>query len=126
MKIEFLPDGSEHCPLIRLYDFHAEEIRKLCAACRDLAEGRIMSFALHEQPWVEVIGDCRFVWRANYKNIGVTLPQDGRDFALLYSDDAWREVNDKLLRFTGAGTGGFNWLTNEGDVEVLISHCGGW
>jgi hypothetical protein len=127
MKIEFLPDGAEACPLIRLYDFRPAEVRTLCEVCIDLAEGCRSDFALHDQLWVESIGACRFFWCANDKNFGVKLPRDGKEFVLLLSGEAWREVEGKLQSFAGDWTfGGFNWLTNEGDVEVLISHSGGW
>ena len=44
---------------------------------------------------------------------------------LAFSDEAWREVEEKLLPFSH-GSAGFNWLTNEGDVNVLISPDGQW
>jgi hypothetical protein len=126
MKIEFLADGSEDCPLIRMYEYRVGEIEKLRQACRDLADGRITEFVLHDQPWVEPIGGCRFVWRASKKNIGVKLPTPGTEFVLQYADEAWREVEGKLEPFAADDCRGFNWLGWQGDVDVLISHNGQW
>lgn len=126
MKIEFLADGAADCPLIRMYDYRTDEIKMLCQVCRDLAEGRTREFALHDQPWVEPLAGCRFSWRANEKNVGVKRPSHGSEFVLLYNDEAWREVEAKLQEFTGEYSGGYNWLTHQGDVNVLISRDGGW
>src|SRR5262249_43350285 len=126
MIIDYLPSGTSACPLIRLYSYRPGEVNLLRAVCDDLAEGRKSQFALHEQPWVYAIDRCRFIWRANPKDIGVRTPKAGEPFVLDYSDEAWREVADKLLPFA-ENSGGFNWLTNdEGDVGVLISLDGTW
>jgi len=57
---------------------------------------------------------------------GVVLPALGSPFVLEFSDEAWREVEDKLLPFAEDSGGDFTWLTNEGDVNVLISESGQW
>ncbi len=102
MKIEFLADGAEDCPLIRLFEFEpVVEVTYLIEACRDLASGRISEFALFEQPWVETIADSRFVWRYHEKNIGVLMPNEGEEFVLLFNAEAWREVEEKLHEFQG-------------------------
>lgn len=122
MRIEFLADGSDMCPLIRLYDWWPEERDALHRAALDLADGHITEFALHEQPWAKPIDGCRFFWRIDRKNIGVRLPEEGREFVLRYGEEAWREVADKIAALGG----GFNWLTMEGEVEVLLSWDGHW
>lgn len=54
------------------------------------------------------------------------LPDRGSPFVLEFSDEAWREMEDKLLPFAENSGGDFAWLTNEGDVNVLISESGQW
>jgi hypothetical protein len=54
------------------------------------------------------------------------LPSSGAPFVLEFSDEGWREIEDKLLPFLWTSQNRFNWLTNEGDVEVLFSHSGTW
>ena len=40
--------------------------------------------------------------------------------------EAWREVEGKLSHFVEPRPSTFNWLTMEGDIEVLISMDGKW
>lgn len=125
MKIEFLPEGSPDCPLIRIFQFQREEVEALRAACRELAEGKRTEFILHEQPWIDAVGECAFIWKAGTKDMGVRLPPPGDPFVLIFSDEGWREVEDKLLPFADSSPE-FNWLTDGGEVEVLISNDGSW
>jgi hypothetical protein len=125
MKVEFLEEGSPDCPLLRLFDYRTDEVKRLCEVCDQLAEGKRVEFVLHDQPWVEAIRGCRFLWRISKKDVGVRLPAPGEPFVLEFSDEVWREVQDKLRPFAD-GSGGFQWLTNEGDVNVLISFSGLW
>jgi hypothetical protein len=125
MKIEFLAEGADACPLIRLFDFQTSEVKDLRTACRQLASGRIAEFALHEQPWIESVEGCRLLWRAGPKDKGIALPQAGSVFVLEYSSEGWRDVSGLLRPFLG-DIDGFNWLTDRGDVELLISRDGKW
>lgn len=108
-----------------MFEFQPNEVEALRTACRELADGKRAEFVLHEQPWVEPIGGCAFVWKFGAKDIGVRLPRPGDPFVFIFSEEGWREVEDKLLPFARSFPG-FNWLTNEGDVEVLISNDGRW
>lgn len=125
MKVDFLADGCLECPLIRIFEFQAGEAEALRMACQELADGKRTEFALHEQSWVEAINGCAFIWKADAKDVGVRLPQPGEPFVLIFSDEGWREVHDKLLPFAQSRYW-FNWLTNEGDVRVLVSSDGYW
>jgi hypothetical protein len=126
MKIEFLADGAEDCPLIRIYDYRVEEIEILRQACRELAAGRIAEYRLHEQPWVDAMDGCRFTWRTGSKKFGVQRQSSRNEFVLENSEDGWRGVEGLLEPFATASTGGFQWLTSQGDVNVLISRSGTW
>src|SRR5436305_12457440 len=59
MKLEYLPDGSPDCTLIRLYDFTPVEAQSLHAVLMELAAGSPRRAELHECPWVESVGGCR-------------------------------------------------------------------
>lgn len=126
MKVDFLPDGAPDCPLIRLYDYRDGELERLRVVCRELADGVRAEFALHEQPWIDAVDGLRFIWRACSQDIGVNMPRSGEPFVLAYSDEAWREVEEKIAGLEESGRGGFNWLTMEGDVGLLISPDGPW
>ncbi len=72
MKMEFIPDASEDCPLIRLYDFKPQEARDLQKALERLAEEKDQAIALHEQPWIQAI-NCGLTLKAGKRNIGIRL-----------------------------------------------------
>lgn len=126
--LEYLPDGSDDCPLIRLYDFEAADVVALQDLCVALAEGRVLEASLDNQPWVHAIGGCRLVLRAGVENCGVKFPIAGAPFVMEYTPggEGWLEVADKIAPFVADRPGGFQWLTNEGDVNVLISWDGLW
>lgn len=125
MKIEYIPEGPADCPVLRLFDYWMDEIAQLRQVSLDLAEGKITELALHDQPWIEPVAGCRFIWRIDTKDIGVRMPENDAPFVLAFSDEAWREAADKLLPFA-QGSSGYNWLTNEGEVNVLITWDGLW
>jgi hypothetical protein len=126
MKIEYLALGAERCPLVRLFDFVPNEVNRLRQFCNDLARERATEIALHEQTWIEPVEGCRFYWRAGSKNFGVLQPAPGAPLVLAYSSEAWLEVEGKLSLFVDCRAGSFNWLTMEGEVDVLISMDGKW
>src|SRR5262245_20483833 len=125
LKLEYLADGSPDCPLIRLYDFVPADIAALRAACLDVAEGREQELALHVQPWVCAIESCALVLSGGRRNKGVKAPRQSEPFVMQYESEGWLEVADKLEPFL-LDTYGFQWLTNEGDINVLISRSGLW
>jgi hypothetical protein len=126
MKIEYLKGDRPPLPLVRLFQFSPEEINALRRACNDLADGRLREFAVHDQVWARPVGGCRLYWRASKVDIGVRLPAARQPLVLEYSDEAWREVESKLSHFVAPEPNTFNWLTMEGDVDVLISIDGTW
>jgi len=59
MKLEFLAEGSQDCPLIRLYAFDVGEAVQLRKLFRSLSTGSRQAVALHEEPGTEPVGGCR-------------------------------------------------------------------
>ncbi len=62
MQLEYLPNGSPDCLLIRLYDFTPTEAAALCAAVENLASGRAERIEVHKLPGVIPIGGCELVF----------------------------------------------------------------
>lgn len=126
--LEYLPDGSDDCPLIRLSAFEPADVIALQNLCLALAEGRVREASLDNHPWVRAIGGCRLTLRAGIANRGVRIPMPGTPFVMEYSPEGegWLEVADKLAPFAEDPRRGFQWLTNEGEVNVLISWNGRW
>lgn len=125
MKFEFLGEARDPGPLIRLYGYESDEVNLLRLACLELADGRTTQFALHEQPWCKAIGGCQLIWQVSATDVGIRFAPPGEPLVLQYSKEAWLEVEEKLRPFCERSSG-FNWLTDEGDVDLLISWGGGW
>jgi len=125
LKLEYLHEGSTDCPLIRLYDYEPSDVVALRESCLALADGRLREVSLDRQAWVNAIGGCCFVFRSARTNRGVRDRKGDEPFVMECADEGWREVVDRLSPFVD-GSGGFQWLTNEGDVNVLISRDGLW
>ena len=58
MKIEVLTEGSEDCPLIRLFDFDPSEAKRLVGIFSKLADGSLQSVVLTEIPGFEPVSGC--------------------------------------------------------------------
>lgn len=125
MKIEFLPDGADVCPLIRLYDFSKQEVAQLVIAARALATGDLQRFPLHDQPWVTSIDDCMFVWAHGSTNVDVSLGSKSEPFVLTRNHEGWLEVASLISPFAQKWSGGWSWLT-DGEINVLFSYDGSW
>lgn len=126
ITLEYLHEGSEDCPLVRLYNFERSDVVALRDLCRALAAGRMQEVSLENQTWVNAIGGCSFVLRASRFDLGVNIPKSGTPLVMEYSDEGWRAVAEKIAPFFRDGFGDFQWLTNEGDVNVLLSRDGLW
>jgi hypothetical protein len=125
MKLEFLPDGSDDCPLVRLYDFAPHEAAGLVSAALDLASGRQRVTAVHDWPGVEAIDGCRLLLRSGPRDRGLVRLAAPADFECVLTPATWDDVAGLTEPFI-AGCGGFRWLSEIGDARWLISGSGHW
>jgi hypothetical protein len=125
MKLEYLADGSPDCPLLRLYDFPADEARELLTAVAALAAGTTDRVEVHRLLFVEPLGTCaltlvRRAWDQAVVRLGPSRFECGLTAV------TWDNVAGLIEPFA-AGSGGFQWLVGEpGDASVLLSTSGGW
>lgn len=125
MKLEYLPEGSPECPLIRLYDFGQSEANQLRELVKSLATGDLENLALHNEPWIEPVGGCSLSLRRGNRNQGIRQSQTLR-FECMLSSDGWSNVEGLLEPFCEHNATGFQWLTNGGRVALVISPDGQW
>lgn len=125
MTLEYLADGLRDCPLIRLYEFNLSEARSPKNLVRSLATGEGHSVALHDEMCVESVGGRRLTLRRGNRNRGVR-EVNPLNFEYVLSSDGWSNVEGLLDRFCNSYTAGFNWLTHEGSLPLLISQDGQW
>jgi hypothetical protein len=125
MRLEYLPDGSPDCPLIRLFDFTPAEAARLGTAVTDLAAGRVEQVAVHDLLGVVPLGGCKLVlrrrsWDQALVRVGPCAFECG------FTAGAWDNVAGLVEPFA-AGNSGFQWLAGiPGEAALLLSVGGGW
>jgi hypothetical protein len=95
VKLEFLPDGSPDCPLVRLYEFDQSEARQLRQLVKSLASGLRQDVALQNEVWVEPVKGCCLSLRQGTRDQGIghsgTL-----QFECVLSPHGWSNVEGLL------------------------------
>lgn len=125
VRLEFLPEGSPECPLIRLFDFSVIEAGRLAALVADLAAGRVERIAVHELHGVAPVGGCKLVlclrdWDQAVLQFGPCAFECG------FTANTWDNVAGLVKPFA-VGCGGFQWLARvPGEAALLLSKNGLW
>jgi hypothetical protein len=81
--------------------------------------------ALQSEAWIKSVGECRLNLRQGNGNQGVRQAGD-LTFECVLTPDGWRSVEELLEPFCESDKAGFQWLTHEGHVALLISPNGQW
>jgi hypothetical protein len=125
MKLEFLKNGSPDCPLIRVYEFDAKEADNLRRITLQLAGAREQTVLFHEQPGVIPIDGCQLMLHIGEKDRGVSELGSNK-FKWILSKAGWFQVVGLIRPFTRTDSSGFQWLSDGGQIRVLLSHDGRW
>ena len=125
MKLEFLENGSPDYPLIRVYEFDAEEAYNLRRITLQLARGKDQTVLFHEQPGVIPIGGCQLTLHRGEKDRGVS-EFASRKFKWVLSNTGWFQVAGLIRPFSRTDLSGFQWLSEGGQIRVLLSQDGHW
>jgi hypothetical protein len=126
MKLEFLSDGSQDCPLIRLYGFTVLEVAHLQRLVGHMATGSLEQFAVHELPFVEPIEDCKLEFVVTRWDQAVSGDIDLHRFSCGFTAGTWDNVASLMEPFVEEATG-FQWLAGlPGEIQLLLSQSGKW
>jgi hypothetical protein len=125
MKLDFLPTGSPDCPLIRLYEFDRIEAARLRKIVDSLAFGSRQAVPLHEEAWVEPLGGCKLDLCLAGQDLGV-VQIASFTFRCLLTRERWSDMNGLLQPFSETYCSGYQWLNEDGEVSLLLSHTGTW
>ena len=129
MKLEFLADGSDDCPLICLYDFDATDATRLKEAFHTLSEGSRQSIPLHEEWWMEPLDDCQLDLRLGKRDLGIVQRLPMR-FDCILTEEGWLEAMELTDTFckgsTHDGVITYQWLNEDGEASLLLSPTGRW
>ena len=125
MKLDYLKDGSDDCPLVRLYEFRSEEIRLLRQSFESLASGTAEHVALDDVMPVESAEGTRLTFSRATRDRGV-VPSGDRSFDVVLTPDGWQRCIGLLEPFCQPSWG-YQWLCdNVGRIRSLFSHDGSW
>jgi hypothetical protein len=126
VKIEFLPEGSEDCPLIRIFDFDPSEAKRLVGVFSQLADGSLQRVVLTEIPGFEPVAGCCLILRVGEKNHGI-MAKDSCSFECTLDKSRWERVADLTAPFCSSSTKeNFQWLDDAGSISLLVSPTGLW
>ena len=108
MKLEYLAEGAQDCPLIRLYHFNQIEILKLKTLVKSLCTGDVQSVALQDELWVEAVGECRLALKSGNENQGVRRVSDLKFEWVLSSGDGviWKACWNRFATRPALGFSG--------------------
>ena len=125
MKLEFLPEGSPDCPLIRLYSFTQAEVLHLRQIVDALADGTVQSATLNDERGIESLDGCHLVLTSGDQDKG-TNQMSPLQFECILSKKGWADVSFRLEPFCETDATGFQWLEEKGPISLLISVKGTW
>lgn len=126
MKLEFLPDGSNDCSLLRMYDFEIAEIERLLVELTALASGEQKVVHVHDLPGIKSIANCKLFLRIGYWDRGIRILPEPASFECVLTPDGWEQVSSLVEPFLEQGKHGYQWLDYHGDVYWLLSRDGDW
>jgi len=125
VKLDYLKDGSDDCPLVRLYEFRSEEILRVRHSFERLANGVAEHVALDEVVAVESIDGTRLTFSRAARDRGV-VPSGESSFDVVLTPDGWQSCIELVEPFCKPGTG-YQWLCDGvGHIRLLLSRNGSW
>ena len=122
MKLDYLKDGSDDYPLVRLYEFRSAEIQRLRQLFESLVNGAAEHIALDE---VESVDGTRLTFTRAARDRGVV--QSGpQSFDVVLTPEGWQRCIGLLEPFCEPSSG-YQWLCDDvGGIRLLLSHAGDW
>ena len=125
VRLEYLPEGSPDCPLIRLFDFTPAEVAALGMAVAELAAHRTNWVAVHRLPGIISVGRCELtLLRRDREQAVVRVGPTA--FECRFTTDTWEQVAEQISPFA-EGAEGYQWLAGApGEVSLLLSATGLW
>ena len=122
VKLDYLKDGSDDCPLVRLYEFRSAEIQRLCQTFESLASGTTEHVAFDE---VESVDGTRLTFTLAKRDLGV-VRSGPQSFDVVLTPEAWQRCIGLLEPFCEPSFG-YQWLCDDaGSIRLLVSHAGDW
>jgi hypothetical protein len=126
MKLEFLPDGSADCPLIRLYAFSCQEVEVLHEAFVSLATGAAAAVVLEDLPGIQALSTCQVRLKVGSVNRGGRIVKGPAEIEWQLTLAGWGNLAGLTKPFCQRPVSGHHWLDRTGPVSLLLSPDGKW
>jgi hypothetical protein len=122
VKLDYLKEGSDDCPFIRLYEFRSAEIHRLRRLFESLASGAAEHLVLDE---IESMDGTRLTFTRAARDRGVV--QNGpQAFDVVLTSEGWQRCIELLEPFCEPSRG-YQWLCEDvGRIRLLLSPTGDW
>ena len=125
MKLDFLKQSADGCPIVRLYDFLGSDVQRLIEAFEALAIGSIQQANLEDVCPVESVDGARLCFTCGERDRGV-VKQGVSDFEVILTGPSWEQaaaLAEPFCKFSS----GYQWLTpRAGRIQLLLSPKGDW
>lgn len=125
MKLDFLTDGPDGLPLVRLYQFDFQDIANLFAGLSALASGASEKVEVHALAKVEAVDGAKLLFLLGTKDEGMVCLPGGTSFECVLTPESWGTVAGLVEPFRNENIG-FQWLVEIGDAKLLLSVDGQW
>ena len=125
MKLDYLKDGSDDCPLVRLYEFRSADILRLRQAFADLASGKGERFTLDQVTPVESVDGTELTFTRGPNDRGIVVSGQ-HTFDIVLTPEGWQRCIGLVEPFCEPSSG-YQWLCDDvGRIRLLLSHDGSW
>ena len=125
MYLEFIPEGSQFCPLLILSPSIPEEAEKLYQALTNLVTDNNAVVDIHGLPFISPVDGCRLSAQVIDENIGPVLIENTKNhFTWQLTCKGWEWVLELLYCFTEPDSRGQHWLEPDDEtsnIDVILS-----
>ncbi len=127
MKLEYLPDGGDMCPLVRIYEFDTAGARRIHDAFCSLASGSLQRVRLDEIASVDAVDGCSITFIRGTQDRGVVQVAK-REFDVVLTALGWEQTAGLAEPFRVNCYAGYQWLTEQtsSSIQLLFSPGGDW
>ncbi len=120
MKIEYLKEGSEDCPLIRIYGDDAGAIKLLMDNLVFLISGEITKKIINDIDGFSGINECKVAFVIDPMSKGILQIKDNYFECILTKND-WENVYDLLEPLSKISEAGYQWLDETSNISLLVT-----
>lgn len=125
MKLEYLPEGSDDCPLIRIYEGTIREYKDLVVGIEKLANNTQLSFFVNELSGYIPIDGIKLEFIVSDTNKGVKRVSR-KNFTCSLTREGWLKVKELVEPFLNERKNRFQWLDETSNISLLLSDVGAW